>query len=66
MDWITCANSFITVVEHGSLAQAANKLNTSSSALSKRLSWLEKQLGVQLLKRTTRHLTVTEAGQLFF
>ncbi|MCD9475766.1 LysR family transcriptional regulator [Photobacterium phosphoreum] len=66
MDWITCANSFITVVEHGSLAQAANKLNTSSSALSKRLSWLEKQLGVQLLKRTTRHLTVTDAGQLFY
>lgn len=66
MDWITCANSFITVVEHGSLAQAAIKLNTSSSALSKRLSWLEKQLGVQLLKRTTRHLTVTEAGQLFY
>ncbi|MGF1700087.1 LysR family transcriptional regulator [Photobacterium makurazakiensis] len=66
MDWITCTTSFVTVVEQGSLAQAANKLNTSSSALSKRLSWLEKQLGVQLLKRTTRSLTMTDAGKLFY
>ncbi|MEC6815621.1 helix-turn-helix domain-containing protein [Photobacterium toruni] len=34
MDWITCANRFITVVEHGSLAQVADKLNASRSALS--------------------------------
>lgn len=66
MDWITCTNSFVMVVNQGSLAQAANKLNTSSSALSKRLSWLEKQLGVQLLKRTTRSLTMTDAGKLFY
>lgn len=66
MDWITCAKSFVTVVDQGSLAQAATKLNTSSSALSKRLSWLESQLGVQLLKRTTRSLTVTDAGDLFY
>ncbi|KLV06151.1 LysR family transcriptional regulator [Photobacterium aquae] len=66
MDWITCTNSFVMVVNEGSLAQAATKLNTSSSALSKRLSWLEKQLGVQLLKRTTRSLTMTDAGRLFY
>lgn len=66
MDWIACTTSFVTVVDQGSLAQAATKLNTSSSALSKRLSWLEKQLGVQLLKRTTRSLTVTDAGKLFY
>ncbi|NAW65127.1 LysR family transcriptional regulator [Photobacterium halotolerans] len=66
MDWITCTKSFVAVVEQGSLAQAASALNTSSSALSKRLSWLEKQLGVQLLKRTTRNLTVTDAGKVFY
>ena len=66
MDWITCTKSFVTVVDQGSLAQAATKLNTSSSALSKRLAWLEKQLGVQLLKRTTRSLTMTDAGRLFY
>ncbi len=66
MDWITCAKSYVTVVDMGSLAQAAAKLQTSSSALSKRLAWLENQLGVQLLKRTTRSLKVTDAGQLFY
>ena len=66
MDWIACTKSFVTVVDQGSLAQAATKLNTSSSALSKRLAWLEKQLGVQLLKRTTRSLTMTDAGRLFY
>ncbi len=66
MDWITCAKSYVTVVDMGSLAQAATKLNTSSSALSKRLAWLENQLGVQLLKRTTRTLTMTDAGRLFY
>lgn len=66
MDWITCAKSYVTVVDMGSLAQAATKLNTSSSALSKRLAWLENQLGVQLLKRTTRNLTMTDAGRLFY
>ncbi|OOF26635.1 LysR family transcriptional regulator [Salinivibrio sp. IB872] len=66
MDWITCTQSFICVVEQGSLAQAATKLHASSSALSKRLSWLESQLGVQLLKRTTRSLSMTDAGDLFY
>ncbi|WP_087016741.1 LysR family transcriptional regulator [Thaumasiovibrio subtropicus] len=66
MDWITCTKTFVTVVEQGTLAKAASQLNTTSSALSKRLSWLEQQLDVQLLKRTTRSLTLTDAGELFF
>ncbi|MFD2178864.1 LysR family transcriptional regulator [Veronia pacifica] len=66
MDLITCVKSYNMVVEMGSLAQAANRLNTSSSAVSKRLAWLESQLGVQLLKRTTRTLTLTDAGRLFY
>nr|WP_086938836.1 LysR family transcriptional regulator [Thaumasiovibrio occultus] len=66
MDWITCTKTYITVVEQGTLAKAASVLNTTSSALSKRLAWLEQQLNVQLLKRTTRSLTMTDAGQLFY
>ncbi|WP_305417082.1 LysR family transcriptional regulator [Photobacterium leiognathi] len=66
MDWITCTKSFVAVIQHGSQSKAAKHLDISNSALSKRLSWLEQQLGVQLLKRTTRHLSLTDAGETFF
>ncbi|PQJ67993.1 LysR family transcriptional regulator [Photobacterium angustum] len=66
MDWITCTKSFVAVIQQGSLSKAANSLDISNSALSKRLSWLEQQLGVPLLKRTTRHLSLTDAGDVFF
>ncbi|MCG3862851.1 MULTISPECIES: LysR family transcriptional regulator [unclassified Photobacterium] len=66
MDWITCTKSFVAVIQQGSLSQAAKHLDISNSALSKRLSWLELQLGVPLLKRTTRHLSLTDAGDVFF
>ncbi len=66
MDWIICTKTFVTVVDQGTMAKAASQLNTTSSALSKRLSWLEQQLGVQLLKRTTRSLNLTDAGELFY
>ncbi|WP_413112652.1 LysR family transcriptional regulator [Thaumasiovibrio sp. DFM-14] len=66
MDWMTCTKTFVTVVDNGTLAKAATVLNTTSSALSKRLAWLEQQLGVQLLKRTTRSLKLTDAGELFY
>ena len=51
MDWIQSVNSYIRVVEEGSFNAAARKLNTTSSAISKRIQWLEDKIGVQLLKR---------------
>ncbi|MEK6178290.1 LysR family transcriptional regulator [Vibrio cholerae] len=57
--------TYIKVVEEGSFNGAARKLNTTSSAVSKRIHWLEERIGVQLLKRTTRSVTQTEAGALF-
>ena len=45
---------------------AARKMNTTSSAISKRIQWIEERIGVQLLKRTTRSVTQTEAGALFY
>lgn len=53
---------FITVVETGSITRAAERLNLAKSAISKRLSELEQQLGVKLLNRTTRTSSLTEAG----
>ncbi|MCW8332415.1 LysR family transcriptional regulator [Vibrio paucivorans] len=66
MDWIQSVQSYIRVVEEGSFNGAARKLNTTSSAISKRIHWLEDRIGVQLLKRTTRSVTQTEAGALFY
>ncbi|QEO47134.1 LysR family transcriptional regulator [Vibrio tarriae] len=66
MDWLQSAKTYIKVVEEGSFNGAARKLNTTSSAVSKRIHWLEDRIGVQLLKRTTRSVTQTEAGALFY
>lgn len=66
MDWIQSVQSYIRVVDEGSFNGAARKLNTTSSAISKRVHWLEERIGAQLLKRTTRSVTQTEAGALFY
>ncbi|AMG10562.1 LysR family transcriptional regulator [Vibrio vulnificus] len=66
MDWFQSVNSYIRVVEEGSFNAAARKMNTTSSAISKRIQWLEEKIGVQLLKRTTRSISQTEAGALFY
>ncbi|MDK9764718.1 LysR family transcriptional regulator [Vibrio sp. D420a] len=66
MDWFQCVKSYIQVVDQGSFNGAARKQHTTSSAVSKRVSWLEERLGVQLLKRTTRSVIQTEAGVLFY
>tara|TARA_Y100001956_G_scaffold81681_1_gene99980 strand:+ start:1681 stop:2568 length:888 start_codon:yes stop_codon:yes gene_type:complete len=66
MDWLQSVQSYIRVVDEGSFNGAARKMNTTSSAISKRVHWLEERIGVQLLKRTTRTVTQTEAGALFY
>ncbi|MCL9780278.1 LysR family transcriptional regulator [Vibrio sp. S4M6] len=66
MDWIQSVQTYLKVVEEKSFNGAARKLNTTSSAVSKRIHWLEERIGAQLLKRTTRSVTQTEAGALFY
>ncbi len=56
---------FARVVEAGSFAEAARRLATSRSAMSKAVAKLEKALGARLLNRTTRHLSLTEIGSSF-
>jgi DNA-binding transcriptional LysR family regulator len=55
---------FSYVIELGSFSQAAEKNNLTNSVVSKRIARLEEELGVQLLYRTTRKLTLTEAGRV--
>jgi len=57
---------FVAVVENGGFSAAARALGISKSAVSKRINQLEAQLGVRLLHRTTRKLSLTEAGERYF
>ncbi|ARU59178.1 LysR family transcriptional regulator [Oleiphilus messinensis] len=57
---------FVTVIEMGGFSPAAIKLGISKSAVSKRITQLEEHLGVKLLHRTTRKLSLTEAGEYFY
>jgi DNA-binding transcriptional LysR family regulator len=54
-----------SVVRHGSFAAAARQLRTSTSAVSQQVRALEKDMGVTLLHRTTRKLSLTPAGEHF-
>lgn len=56
---------FVAVTDVGSFAAAAARLGTSTGQASKLVSRLEADLGVQLLKRTTRALSLTEAGRAY-
>lgn len=57
---------FVAVIENGSFSAAARTLGISKSAVSKRITQLEQHLGVRLLHRTTRKLSLTEAGERYF
>lgn len=57
---------FILVAQLGSLARAARELKISSAAVSKQLSRLEQEIGLQLMIRSTRHITLTEVGVNYF
>ncbi|WP_221076745.1 LysR family transcriptional regulator [Agarivorans aestuarii] len=66
MDGFAAIPVFVAVVEHGGFSPAARSLGISKSAVSKRINLLEQQLGVKLLHRTTRKLSLTEAGKHYF
>jgi len=54
--------AFVTVVAHGNFARAAAELGISASTLSQTIRALETRLGVRLLNRTTRSVSLTDAG----
>ncbi|VVP79176.1 HTH-type transcriptional regulator DmlR [Pseudomonas fluorescens] len=56
---------FVCVSEFGSFTAAAEQLNLTASAVSKSIARLEKRLGVRLFQRTTRRLSLTDAGVAF-
>lgn len=66
MEHFSALPIFVTVVECGSFSAAGQKLGLSKSAISKRITQLEQHLGIQLLQRTTRSLSLTDAGARYF
>lgn len=63
MDRLVATRVFVTVVEKGSLTSAAEHLDMSTAMVSRYLAATEEWLGARLLHRTTRRLSLTEAGQ---
>ncbi len=59
-------SEFVTVVEQNGFTSAAQRLNTSPAQVSRKVAALEHRLAVKLLNRTTRKVSLTEAGQLYF
>jgi len=57
---------FVAVAENGSLTAAAGKLGIAKTMVSTHVQRLEAELGVSLFTRTTRKITLTEAGQAFY
>ena len=66
MDKFREMEAFVAVVDNGSFVRAADALHTSKAAVSRQVIDLEQRLGIRLLNRTTRKLSVTDEGQLFY
>lgn len=66
MDKLSEMQVFVAAVRSGSFSAAGRQLELSPSAVSKLISRLESRLGVRLLNRTTRTLSLTEGGQVYF
>jgi len=58
--------AFTAAVQHGSLSRAAAGLGVPRATLGRRLARLERRLGARLLRRTTRSLTITDAGEALY
>ena len=66
MDKFGEMRTFAAVVDAGSFVQAADALDISKAAVSRHVADLEQRLGVRLLQRTTRKLSLTEEGRAFY
>lgn len=65
MESLRAMRVFVSVVQNGSLSSAARQLGLSPTSISRQLMLLEEELGTRLIHRTSRRLTLTEAGELY-
>jgi DNA-binding transcriptional LysR family regulator len=66
MDKLRAMHTFVNIVEGGSLTAAADLLGTSAPSVVRMLAALETELGVRLLNRTTRRMSLTDAGREYY
>ncbi|MGH3851573.1 MAG: LysR substrate-binding domain-containing protein, partial [Pseudonocardiaceae bacterium] len=66
MDKLRSMSVFVRVADSGGFASAARALQMSASAVSKIVTELEEELGVRLFARTTRQVSLTEAGRTYY
>src|ERR1700722_12778029 len=66
MDRLVNLTTFVRVVENGGFTAAARHLNLSATMVSNHVQELEDRLGVRLLNRTTRKVSLTEIGREYF
>lgn len=66
MDRLLAMQTFVRVVETGSFSAVAREQSSSQSSISKQVAALERHLGVKLLTRTTRTLSLTDDGERYF
>ena len=66
MDKLVAMNVFRTVIDCGSFAKASTKLHISTTTASRHVGELEQALGVSLLHRSTRKISLTESGTLYY
>ncbi|WP_426436878.1 LysR family transcriptional regulator [Bradyrhizobium genosp. P] len=66
MDRLTSLTAFVRVVDAGGFSAAGRKLNMSTTMVSNHVQSLEDRLGVRLLNRTTRKVSLTEVGQAYY
>ena len=65
MDELLTNKAFLQVIKSGSFSAAADKLNLSVATVARQMNSLEDRLGIKLLNRSTRALSLTEAGLLY-
>ncbi|HEY2534573.1 MAG TPA: LysR substrate-binding domain-containing protein [Xanthobacteraceae bacterium] len=65
METLANLESFVRTAEGGSFSEAGRRLGLTAAAVSRNVAMLERNLGVRLFQRSTRKLTLTEAGERF-
>lgn len=66
MDKLAAMQAFVRVVDSGTFTRAADLMNVPKSTVTRLVQTLEKELGVKLLHRTSRQLTVTQEGHAYY